>query len=135
MRYLLTFYGEEGAMEDQSPEELKAGMERWRAFDQEALDAGVMIACDPLEMGSSATTIRLDDEGEQTITDGPFTESKEQLGGFCLLDVEDRTEALLWANKVPLRPGASMEVRAIKDLSQFGYESATVKAAKATATA
>jgi hypothetical protein len=131
MRYLLTFYGEEGAMENQSPEELEAGMERWRAFDQEALDAGVMIACDPLEMGSSATTIRFDDRGEQSVTDGPFTESKEQLGGFCLLDVKDREAALEWASKVPLRPGAAMEVRAIRDLSQFGYESATERAAKA----
>jgi hypothetical protein len=135
MKYLLTFYGDESAMENASPEEMKEGMERWGAFEREAVEAGVMIACEPLETSSSATTIHLDEEREQTITDGPFTESKEQLGGFCLLEVEDGEEALEWANKVPLRPGASMEVRAVKDLSQFGRESATVSPAKAKTTA
>jgi hypothetical protein len=47
------------------------------------------------------------------------------LGGFCLLEVADRDVALEWASKVPLRPGAAMEVRPIMDLSQFGYQSAT----------
>ena len=133
MKYLLTFYGEEGAMENQSPESLKEGMERWQAFDREATEAGVMIACEPLEGASTATVIRVDAEGERTVTDGPFTESKEQLGGFCLLEVADRDEALEWAAKVPLRSDGTMDVRAIKDLSQFGYESATVAPAKATA--
>jgi hypothetical protein len=135
MKYLMTFYGEEDAMDNRSPAEMKEGLERWSAFDREAVDAGVMIACEPLEGRSTATTIRLDDKGEATTTDGPFAESKEQLGGFCLLEVEDRDEALEWAAKVPLRPGAAMEVRPILDLSGFGYESATVSPAKAKATA
>jgi hypothetical protein len=133
MKYLMTFYGDEGV--EPSPEEMQEGMKRWAAFDREAIDAGVMIACDPLEESSAATTIRLDDKGEPTTIDGPFAESKEQVGGFCLLEVKDRDEALQWADKVPLRPGAAMEVRPIRDLSEFGYESATVSPAKAKATA
>ena len=135
MKYLFTFYGEEGEMENASPEEMKEGMERWRAFDREAVEAGAMIACDPLESSQATTTIRLSEEGEATTTDGPFAESKEQLGGFCLLECKDREEALEWAGKVPLRPGAAMEVRPIKDLSQFGRESPTQSPAKAKATA
>jgi hypothetical protein len=127
MKFLMTFYGRE--MEKLSPEEMQEGLERWRAFDREAVDAGVMIACEPLEDTSSATTIRLDEAGDATTTDGPFAESKEQLGGFCLLDVADRGEALEWAAKVPLRPGAGMEIRPIRDLSELGYESATVSPA------
>jgi hypothetical protein len=133
MKFLLTFYGEEGAMENQSPESLKEGMERWQAFDREAVEAGVMIACEPLEGASTATVIRVEDDGERTVTDGPFTESKEQLGGFCLIDVEDRNAALEWADKVPLRSDGVMDVRAVKDLSQFGYESATVSPSNAKA--
>jgi hypothetical protein len=128
MKYLFTFYGRE--MEQLSPEEMQRGLERWSAFDREAIDAGVMIACEPVEDSSTATTIRLDDAGEAATTDGPFAESKEQLGGFCLLEVADRDEALEWAAKIPLRPGAAMEVRPIRDLSEFGYESATVAPAK-----
>ncbi len=131
MKYLLTFYGEEGEMENASPEQLKEGVEHWNAFEREAVDAGVLIACEPLEPGSKSTTIRLSEDGEPTTTDGPFTESKEQLGGFCLLDVADRDEALEWANKVPLRPGAAMEVRPVRDLSGIGHESATVSPANA----
>ena len=66
------------------------------------------------------------------MTDGPFAESKEQLGGFCLLECESRDEALEWANKVPLGSG-SIEIRPVMDLSQFGYESRTVTPANATA--
>jgi hypothetical protein len=75
--------------------------------------------------------MRLRDEGERLVTDGPFAESKEQLGGFCLLECEDLDEALEWARKVPLRSG-SIEIRPIMDLSAFGYESRTVSPVRAT---
>ena len=133
MKFLMTFYG----WEDYEPSEaeMKEGMERWGAFEDEAIGAGVLIACEPLEESSTATTIRLPEDGEATTTDGPFAESKEQLGGFCLIECEDRDEALGWAAKVPLRPGASIEVRPIRDLSQFGRKSPTASPVKAAATA
>jgi hypothetical protein len=127
MKFLLTLYGWEDAQP--SPEEMKEGLERWGAFEREAVDAGVLIACEPLDESATATTIRLSEDGEATTTDGPFAESKEQLGGFCLLEVKDREEALEWANKVPLRPGASLEARAVRDLSAIGRESPTVSPA------
>jgi hypothetical protein len=135
MKFLMTFYAAEDAMQNRSPEEMKEGLERWSAFDREAIDAGVMIACEPLEGSATATTIRNAEDGVRTVTDGPFTETKDQVGGFCLLDCKDREEALRWADKVPLRPGAAMEVRPVLDLSEYGYESATVSPAKAKATA
>jgi hypothetical protein len=134
MKYLYTFIGDDSDRPS-TPEEMKEGIERWSAFDREAVDAGVLIACEPLEP-NSAVTIRVAGDGQQEDpTDGPFAESKEQLGGFALLDVKDRDEALAWAEKIPLRPGASMEVWPILDLSEYGYESATVSPAKAKATA
>jgi hypothetical protein len=132
MKYLMSFIVEEGGMEDASPEEMREAMERWGAFDDEATERGALIACEPLEGSSSATTMHVSEEGERIISDGPFAESKEQLGGFCLLECEHLDEALEWARKVPMRAGA-IEIRPVMDLSQFGYESRTVSPARATA--
>jgi hypothetical protein len=125
MRYLLSFIVEEGAMENSSPEEMQEALERWSAFDDEAVARGAMIACEPLEGSAVATTVHVRENGDRIVTDGPFAESKEQLGGFCLLDCENLDEALEWARKVPMRSG-SIEVRPVMDLSRFGYRSRTV---------
>jgi hypothetical protein len=130
MRYLLSFIVEERAMEDASPEQMQASLERWSAFDDEAVARGAMIACEPLESSSVATTIHVRENGDRIVTDGPFAESKEQLGGFCVLECENLDEALEWARKVPMQAG-SIEVRPVMDLSRFGYESRTVAPVKA----
>jgi hypothetical protein len=135
MKYMLTFVRDQDKMFSESEEEMKAAMEAWTAFDKEAVDAGALIACEPLELPKTATTLRIQDGGEHEVTDGPFAETKEQLGGFALLECADRDEALEWARKVPMRPGSAIEVRAVMDLSPYGYESSTVKPEKARATA
>jgi hypothetical protein len=124
MKYLLTFVTDESAMEDLAPDEMQAGIEAWSAFDAEAAEAGVLIACEPLENSSTATTIRLQDDGEKIVSDGPYAETKEQLGGFALLECTSADEALEWAQKVPMRSG-SIEIRQVMDLSRYGYESRT----------
>jgi hypothetical protein len=131
MKYLLTFLVDERTMGNASPEETRESLENWSAFDREAAEAGALIACEPVEGSSTATTIQIGPEG-RTLTDGPFAESKEQLGGFCLLECASKDEALEWAAKVPMRTGA-IEVWPIMDLSQFGYESKTLTPARATA--
>src|SRR4051795_2179038 len=132
MKYLLTFVVDQRRMSDSSPEEMKSGLEAWKAFDAEAVEAGAMIACEPLEDVSLAKTLRVSESGEHTITDGPFAETKEQLGGFALLECSGLEEALEWAEKVPLGEG-SIEVRAVMDFSQYGYESPTVRPVATTA--
>jgi hypothetical protein len=125
MRYLLSFIVEERAMENASPEQMQESLERWSAFDDEAVARGAMIACEPLESSAVATTVHVRENGDRLVTDGPFAESKEQLGGFCVLDCENLDAALEWARKVPMQAG-SIEVRPVMDLSRFGYESRTV---------
>jgi hypothetical protein len=121
MKYLLTFARDKDRMYEGTEEDMKAGMDAWNAFNREAIEAGVLIANEALELPSTATTVRFGD-GELSVTDGPFTETKEQLGGFCLIDVDGFEEALGWAKKVPLVPGSLLEVRAVKDLTPYGYD-------------
>jgi hypothetical protein len=136
MKYLLTFARDKDRMYEGTEEEMKAGMEAWNEFNREAIEAGVLIANEALELPSSATTVRFGDGGDLSVIDGPFTETKEQLGGFCLIDVGSREEALGWAKKVPLAPDSLLEVRAVKDLTPYGYEgSATPGPIKAQASA
>jgi hypothetical protein len=129
MKYLLTFVRDQDRMYG-TAEDTKAGMAAWNEFNREAREAGVMVANEALELPETAKTVRVGDDGH-TITDGPFAETKEQLGGFCLIDVESLDEAIGWAKKVPMRPDSSIEVRAVKDLTPYGYEDVGVAEARA----
>src|SRR5436190_111928 len=122
MKYLLTFVRDADRMYEGSDEDMKRGMEAWNAFNKEAIEAGVLIANEALESPTGAKTLLFAEDGSQSVTDGPFAETKEQLGGFCLLDVEGLDEALEWAKKVPLLPDSKLEVRQVKDLSEYGYK-------------
>jgi len=122
MKYLLTFVRDRDQMYEGTEEAMKAGMEAWNEFNREATEAGVLIANEALELPNTARTVRFGEGGELGVTDGPFAETKEQLGGFCLIDVDSFEDALGWAKKVPLRPGSLLEVRPVKDLTPYGYE-------------
>ena len=122
MKYMFSLFGEEGGYENASPEDMKSEMDRWAAFGQEAVEAGAFVAGDGLQESATATTVRIPaDGGERIVSDGPFAETKEQLGGYYVLDCKDLDEALEWAKKIPLRGGA-IEVRPVMDYAQFGYE-------------
>jgi hypothetical protein len=113
VKVLLTLYGEERGAEEFSPEEGAREMAAWQAFDEAARKAGVLIACEGLESSHTATTVRVGG-GDRQVTDGPFIETKEQLGGFIVLDVRDLDEALEWAAKTPWNhDGCSTEIRPV----------------------
>jgi hypothetical protein len=131
MKYLLALISEEGGMEDASPEEMKAVMDQWSAYSQEAVDKGAFLAGEGLQPSATASTVRITEGKEPTVTDGPFAESKEQLGGFYLLDCKDLDEALEYAKKIPFRDG-HVEVRPVMDYEGSGYEEPT-EATEATA--
>ena len=122
MRYMLTILGPEGGMEDATPEEMKSEMDRWEAFTKETVEAGAFVSGEGLQPSATATTIHVSGGGEErTITDGPYAESKEVLGGFYLLECEDLDEALDWAKKIPVRAGM-IEVRPVMDYESAGVE-------------
>jgi hypothetical protein len=113
MKYMLALFGPEGGMEDASPEEMKAEMDRWGAYSQEAVEKGAFVSGEGLQPSATASTVAIPANGaDRSVTDGPFAESKEQLGGFYVLECKDLDEALDWAKKIPLREGA-VEVRPV----------------------
>jgi len=95
-----------------SPEERQAEMPRWMSYTQELQESGAMKAGDALMPVDTATTVRVRD-GETLITDGPFAETKEALGGYYLVDVDDLDAALAWAAKIPNVGYGSIEVRPV----------------------
>jgi hypothetical protein len=126
MKVLLTLYGDETEFANASPEFIAREMAAWQAFDEAAREAGVVIACDGLEPSHTATTLRIE-QGRRHVTDGPFIETKEQLGGVVLLEVGDIDEALAWAERCP--GSYAIEIRPIMDYEAYARLAASAESA------
>ncbi len=113
-QYMLLIYGPAGRTP--SPEEMAAEMPRWNEYTQGLQDAGIMRAGDALHGTDSATTVRVRD-GETQVTDGPFAETKETLGGYYVIECPDLDTALKHAARMPNITYGSVEVRPIVDFS------------------
>jgi hypothetical protein len=108
MKYMLLFYSNEAAG---VPEADQPGIYAdWMKVMKEAEAAGILIANNGLAPVSNATTVRVRDN-KTLITDGPFAETHEQLGGFFLVECKDLDEAVAWAAKVPTAKYGSIEIR------------------------
>ena len=110
MRYALTIYADESKRESATPEQMQEVSQAYGQVTQEMQQKDVLVAGDGLYPTATATTIRVRD-GEREVTDGPFAETKEQLGGFYVLDCKDLDEAIQWASKIPGAKWGSIEVR------------------------
>ena len=128
MKYLCTIYGDESQWNDVTPEQMNEIMSAYFAFSEEGRKAGVIVAGEGLEPTSSATTVRVRD-GERVLSDGPFAETKEQLGGFYLLDCANLDEAIDWAARIPGAASGSVEVRPVMNYEGAGSEDARQSAA------
>ncbi len=112
MKFLCLIYTAEAKQMGLSPEEQQAMAKDYFAFDGAIKKAGVHAGGEALQPVATATTVQLRD-GKQSTTDGPFQETKEQLGGYYLLDCKDLDEALGWAAKIPTAKWGSIEVRPV----------------------
>jgi hypothetical protein len=112
MQYMLLIYGDESSWGDRSDAERGQIMQAYGAFTEELRQSGSMVAGDALQPTQTATTIRVQD-GETLTTDGPFAETKEQLGGYYLVEADSLDEAIEWAGKVPGARHGSVEVRPV----------------------
>jgi hypothetical protein len=121
MLFLLTIYEDEAHWADATPEDGMQLMAAYEAFGREAREAGVLLGGEGLQPVSTATTVRVRD-GESLLTDGPFAETREQLGGYYLLDCADAGEAARWAAKIPGAATGCVEVRPVMDYEAMGAE-------------
>jgi hypothetical protein len=120
VKYLVLIYTDESQMDAVTPQDTEKVMGEYIAYSQELFGTGVALGGEALQPSSTATTVRVRD-GERLVTDGPFAEAREQLGGFYLLEVADLDAALEWAAKCPGARYGSVEVRPVLD---FGNPSA-----------
>ena len=115
MQYALLIYGDEAAREAAPAEQVEAVMKGWWAYEEWLKEKGYKLAGEALHPTSQATTVR----GTAT-TDGPFAETKEQLGGFYLLECENLDQALEAAKNCPGSEFGAVEVRPVMPFDETG---------------
>jgi hypothetical protein len=114
MQYLLLIYDDEKGWDSISDQDRNSIMEAYNEFTDAVGKAGVSRAGEALQPTASATTVRVRN-GETLLTDGPFAETKEQLGGFYLLECDTLDQAIEWAAKIPSAASGSIEVRPVME--------------------
>jgi len=112
MQYMLLLYSDANRFLKMTPAEQKQGMAAYQAFSEALTKAGALKGSNRLQPTSAATTVRLVD-GKSQVLNGPYAESKEQLGGYFLIDVADLDAALSWAARCPGAAHGVVEVRPI----------------------
>jgi hypothetical protein len=130
MRFMMLMYPDKSAEKGQmpAPDLIEAMMK----YNEDLTKAGVLLSLDGLQPSSKGARVAFGN-GKHTVVDGPFTEAKEIIGGYWILQVKSKEEAIEWAKRVPAPPSAGsgfVEVRQIFDMSDFGpelAESAQVK--------
>ncbi len=110
MKYALLLYADESLQPDYTTAAGAAEMQEWFTFTQELTAAGANVGGEALQETTTATSIKVRD-GSTITADGPFAETKEALGGFYLIDVEDLDAAIAWAEKIPNVGYGTVEIR------------------------
>jgi hypothetical protein len=116
MRYLLLICSDETTDQAMGPAEVEAQTAQYAAFGEEMGQRGVLLGGERLRPTTDATTVRVRD-GETVTFDGPFAETKEQMGGYYMVDCKDLDEAIEVAAKIPTATKGSIEVRPIWEYS------------------
>jgi hypothetical protein len=110
MQYMLLIYDDETQWGRMSEEDRGTVMREYFEYTAELRESGAFTNAGQLQPTTTSTTVRIQD-GEQVVTDGPFAETKEQLGGFYVVEAETIDEAIEWAAKIPSARFGSIEVR------------------------
>ncbi|GAA4730598.1 YciI family protein [Actinomycetospora chibensis] len=119
MRYMLIMEAPESmALGGPDAPPAEEAFEAMGRFNTELVDAGVLLAAEGLAPSSDGFLVTHDGEGP-SVTDGPFTEAKELIAGFWMLEVASREEAVQWARRCPIGPGVTLQVRRIAEMSDL----------------
>ena len=112
MQYLLTIYSIEAGFQNLTAEQQKQGYAAYMAYTEALKQAGAYVGSNRLQPIATATTVRTVD-GKTQVLDGPYADTKEQLGGYFLIDAPDLDAALSWATRCPGSQHGTIEVRPI----------------------
>jgi hypothetical protein len=112
MKYMLLIYGNEAGMQSASKTDIEQMMAAYGAYSEAMKKAGVIAGADRLQPTAAATTVRVAD-GKSKVLNGPYAETKEQLGGYYIVDVPDLDAAIAWAARCPGASHGVVEVRPI----------------------
>jgi hypothetical protein len=116
MKYLLLLYGDEAAEAALTPEERRAIIEAHLRFRTRLGERGALVRGEPLTGRAAAFEVRPGSGGRPIVTDGPFAETKEQLGSYYVVECENRAEAESIAHDVPASPGLVVQAWAIAEM-------------------
>jgi len=114
MRYMLIILGDESRWGTLTDEERAANGAAWADYTQTLVDSGKFVSGEGLQSVTTATTLHIEN-GERVLTDGPFAETKEQIGGFYVIDCKDLDEVLDLAAKMPHAEGGTTEIRPVME--------------------
>jgi hypothetical protein len=116
MQYLLLLHAEEAGFTRMTPEQQQQGMAAYMAYSEALIKAGVLKGSNRLQPVATATTVRVVD-GKTQVLDGPYADSKEQLGGYYLIEAPDLDAALAWAARCPGASHGIVEVRPVWEMT------------------
>ena len=123
MRFMIMVKEGETPTDGPPSSEMIAAMGR---LNKEMIDAGVLLAMEGLMPSKFGTRVKF--EGKRCkVTDGPFSETKELIGGFWIIDVKDKAEALAWVDKIPFEDG-EVEIRRVAEVDDFTYDEVSAEA-------
>jgi hypothetical protein len=128
MRFMVIVKGDETSAANNVPsEELLIAMGK---FNEEMIKAGVMLSGEGLQPSSKGAKVQFGKGGKRTVVDGPFTEARELVGGFWILSVKSKAEAIEWAKRIPFDEG-EVEIRQVSEAEDF-QDAVKTEAGKAT---
>ena len=119
MRFMIMVKEGETPQDGPPSSEMIAAMGR---LNQEMIEAGVLLAMEGLMPSKSGTKVKFTSRDRRQTIDGPFSETKELIGGFWIIDVKDKAEALAWAEKIPFENGEEVEIRRVAEVDDFTYD-------------
>jgi hypothetical protein len=112
VQYMLLIYGSETAWESRTDDERAAMYEEYHALDRELRELRAFVSSQELRPTETATSVRVRD-GETLVTDGPFAETREALGGYYVIEAASIDEAIEWAAKIPSAREGTIEIRPV----------------------
>jgi hypothetical protein len=118
MRFMMLMQIDPNAYGEPTPDDVSAMMK----YNEELTKAGALLALEGLQPPDKGAVVVFDEHRRPVVSDGPFAEAKEVVGGYWIIQTKSKEEAIEWASRVPAEPGQKIELRQIFDMSDYSQE-------------